>query len=319
MMEFLEAHIPSGMRGTDKAFTLAYAMLDPYLLGFRYDPAITLGAEDAFVQKSGNCLTFSSLFVAMARAAGLRAWYQEVKVPPNWSNINETLLVNLHVNAIVQYRDIEYVVDVSDSKPTRQALSRKLSDNEALGQYYNNKGVEALLEDRLSEALAYFVKAIETEPDISYVWSNLGVVYRRNGQDGDAKLAYQQALKLNSGESAALSNLYSILMDEGDDTAAQIVQSKVERHRLKNPYYLYYLSAEAVEEQRYDDAIKLLRRAIRMEDGDYRFHVILARSLLLNGDDNAAQLSLDRAKKLAPADSGLATMNLPELADYSET
>ena len=102
MMEFLEAHIPSGMRGTDKAFTLAYAMLDPYLLGFRYDPAITLGAEDAFVQKSGNCLTFSSLFVAMARAAGLRAWYQEVKVPPNWSNINETLLVNLHVNAIVQ-------------------------------------------------------------------------------------------------------------------------------------------------------------------------------------------------------------------------
>ncbi len=319
MTDFLDQHVPPGMRESDKAFALAYATLNSNFLAFKYDPAITLSAQDAFDQKTGNCLTFSNLFVALAREAGLRAWYQEVEVPQKWSSINETLLVNLHVNAIVQDRRTEYVIDVSSNKPGTDSHSRRISDQQAHAQFYNNLGVEALIDNDLSTARGYFVKAIETQADLSYIWSNLGVVFRRNEQNEDAKKAYQFALTLNSGESAALSNLYTVHMEEGNEIAAQSVHSRVERHRRKNPYYLHYLSSQAVEEQRYGDAINLARRAIKIDKDEYRFHVTLARSQLLIGDKEAARLSLARAKELAPADSGLSTMGLPELANFTDS
>ena len=49
-----------------RAWALAYAALDPYLLDFDYDPMMTLPADQAFEIGRGNCLTFSSLFIAMA-------------------------------------------------------------------------------------------------------------------------------------------------------------------------------------------------------------------------------------------------------------
>jgi len=319
MKDFVDLHVPPNMRKSERAFALAYATLNSYLLGFRYDPTITLNASEAFSQRVGNCLTFSNMLIALAREAGLEASYQEVKVPQIWNSVNETLLVNLHVNAIIQDKFSSYVVDISTDKPERNASSRKIPDRKAKAQFYNNLGVGALIDNDLSKAHAYFVKAIETAPEVSYVWSNLGVVYRRNAQDEEAKLVYLEALKLNPGELSALSNLYTIYEEEGDLVAAENMQSRVERYRQKNPYYLYYLSSEAAEEQRYADAIKLIKRAIKIEAGEYRFHVMLARSQFLNGDIDAASMSLDHAKKLAPDDSELDTMGLPELVNFSSS
>ena len=60
---------------------------------------ITLTASEAFHTRRGNCLTFSNMFVAMARYAGLNAWYREVEIDPEWNSREDTLLVSLHVNA----------------------------------------------------------------------------------------------------------------------------------------------------------------------------------------------------------------------------
>ena len=91
------------------------------------------------------------------------------------------------------------------------------------------------------------------------------------------------------------------------------MQSKVERHRRKNPYYLHRLSSEAIDEQRYEDAIVLINRAIRLKKDEYRFHFTLARSLLLNGEKDAALQSLAQAKQLAPANGDLDELSLAEL------
>ncbi len=116
MRAFSERYAKRGADNTGKAWMLAYAALDPYLLDFDYDPMVTLPADEAFRLGRGNCLTFSSMFVAMARDAGLTAWYQEVIVPPEWSAVNETLLVSKHVNAVVAEWNSRYVIDVSRRK-----------------------------------------------------------------------------------------------------------------------------------------------------------------------------------------------------------
>ena len=300
MLHFVQQQIPRESINASRAFSLAYSTMDPNLLNFRYDPSKTLSGEEAFRQKTGNCLSFSNMFVAMARTAGMKAWYQEVEVPQEWSSINDTLLVSRHVNAVVKDAYLEYVVDVSRKFRNEEVLSRKISDKEALAQFYNNLGADALVEKQLAKAYAYFVKAIETDPFASYIWSNLGVVYRRNGQTEAARASYQTALELDPEELVALNNLYGIYLEEGNEAAARDLQKRVERHRRKNPYYLQQLADTAMQEQRYDDAIKLLHRAIRLKEEDYRFHVSLAQSLALNGEDEEAQLSLDRARQLAP-------------------
>jgi tetratricopeptide (TPR) repeat protein len=318
MKRFIRNYAPEDMPSRKKAWNLAYATLNPMLLNFEYDSSLTLTAAETFDRRTGNCLGFSSMFIAMAREAGLRAWFQEVKVPPDWTNVNETLLVSMHVNAVVQDARSEYVVDVTGAKRTEWVRTRKLSDAEAQAQYYNNHGADALVTDDLARAYAYLVKAIRIAPDTSYIWSNLGVVYNRNGQLEYAKQAYYTALEINPAESVALNNLHRIYLEEGDLVRAEKVQSKVERYRRKNPYYLHHLSAQAVEEQRYEAAIKLLNRAIKINGTVYQFHYALARTLFLSGDIKAAQRSLDRAIQLAPPDGKLDTNSLAELEFISD-
>lgn len=300
MREFAHRYGRSERATASSAWSLVYAALDPYLLNFEYDPLLTLPADQAFKTRAGNCLTFSSLFVAMAREIGLKAWYQEVKIPPQWSNINDTMLVSMHVNAVVQDRRTVYTVDVSRKKIQAIEQVRRLSDSEARAQYYNNLGVDALIGQDLALAYAYFIMGLDTEPRLAFIWSNLGVVLRRNEQTADAILAYQTAAQLDPRQTVALNNLYAIYDELGELELAQELKPKIEKYRRKNPYYLHYLAEIANEEQRYSDAINLLNRALRIDSNEYRFYFTLAQSQFHSGRTEVAQASLDEARRLAP-------------------
>lgn len=307
MRAFSERYAKAEDSDSGKAWMLAYAALDPFLMDFEYDPMVTLTADEAFRLRRGNCLTFSSMFVAMARDAGLHAWYQEVIVPPEWSAVNETLLVSKHVNAVVSDWGSRYVIDVSRRKKMPLEQTRRLSDEEALAQYYNNLGADALVENDLASAHAYFSKALEARPGLGYVWSNLGVVLRRNGQTDQAIIAYRAAIELDAGDPVALNNLHTLYTEEGKLEEAAAIAQRVERNRRKNPYYLHYLAEVANEEERWSDAIDLLNRAIRLEANEYRFHYTLAHAQYHVGEQGMARASLDRARELAPEawDTGL--------------
>jgi tetratricopeptide (TPR) repeat protein len=311
MRSFTARYAKPASRDSGKAWMLAYAVLDPYLLDFEYDPMVTLTADEAFGAGRGNCLTFSGMFVAMARDAGLQAWFQEVVVPPEWSAVNETLLVSKHVNAVVAERGGRYVVDVSRREKQSLEATRRMSDDEALAQYYNNLGADALVNDDLPRAHAYFSKALGARPGLPYVWSNLGVVLRRNGQIADAILAYRAAIDLDDEHTVALNNLHSLYTETGDLQAAATIQQQVEKNRRSNPYYLHYLAEVANEEQRWSDAIALLNRAIRLQANEYRFHYTLAQAQHESGHSELARASLARARELAPPDWGEEPLTLP--------
>jgi tetratricopeptide (TPR) repeat protein len=311
MREFTERHAKRDSSHDSKAWMLAYAALDPFLLDFEYDPRVTLPADEAFRAGRGNCLTFSGMFVAMARDAGLNAWYQEVVVPPEWSAVDETLLVSKHVNAVVAEWGSRYVIDVSRRRQTRLEQTRRMSDEEALAQFYNNLGAEALVGHDLPRAHAYFSKALEARPGLAYVWSNLGVVFRRNQQTADAILAYKASIDLDPEHTVALNNLHTLYSEEGNLEAAADIAQRVERNRRNNPYYLHHLAEIANEEGRFSDAIDLLNRAIRLEADEYRFHYALAQVQYSIGNTDVAYASLERARELAPPHLSDGPLTLP--------
>ncbi|MDT8321677.1 MAG: tetratricopeptide repeat protein [Xanthomonadales bacterium] len=314
MTAFVNRYVKAAIHPEKKAWALAHATLDPGVLNFEYDPLVTLTSAEAFAARKGNCLTFSSLFIAMAREAGLDAWYQEVEVQPEWNSVKETVLVTMHVNAVVRHRGSQYTIDISRTGQAPHADVRRISDAEAQAQYFNNLGADALVDSDLPRAYAYFRAAILTHPGLAYTWSNLGVVLKRNGQTEDARLAYLEALRLDSGQSTALNNLQIIYVEQGDFAAAEAIQARVEKNRRSNPYYLLHLARVANEENRHAEAIDLLERAIRLKTDDYRFHLALAESLYRSGQRELAQNSLDRAHRLLPSGVESVELTLPGAA-----
>lgn len=308
MERFLDRYVPDGLNGSDRAWALAHATTDPMLLGFRYNPEKTLTAATAFEKRTGNCLAFSIMVVSMARHVGLDAWFQEIQVAPDWSAADDILVLSKHINVVLRGGVGEYVLDVSGRKPAKRSRVRKVSDNEAIAQFYNNLGVAALFEQDLAGAHAYFFRGINTDPDLAYIWSNLGVVYNRNGQKAGAKAMYRNALLINEDEFIAASNLSRLYTLEGNAAAAAALEGKLEKHRRRNPYYLAELAGEAAAEMQYGKSIKLLRKSIELKEKEYQFHFALAQSLHLSGNLDAAEASYRRARELAPesADSELA-------------
>ena len=313
MMAFLERYVEPQESSDSRAWNLVWATTDRNVLQFEYDPGLTLGPVETFRQRKGNCLAFSSMLVAMARQRGLDAWFQEVEIPPQWNNINNTLLFSIHVNVLIQGRRDQWVVDVSGQPAVAASKIKRISDAEVLAQYYNNMGADALTADNLPLAHAYFAKAIETGPQLAYLWSNLAVVFNRNEQIDDAKQGYLAALDMDSNNSIAANNLFMLYEREGNLQAAEALRSRVEKHRRKNPYYLYYLSVVAFDEGRFGESRKMLQQAIHLKEQEYRFHYELARALARLGDLVGAQASLDRALQLAPDNTWMADARVDEL------
>lgn len=319
MQAFLERYVLPYDNPDTRLDLLTLALGRHGALGFRYDAGRSMSAAEAFMQRSGNCLSFANLLVAMARRAGLQAEYQQVFVPRDWTSRDNTIVLEKHVNVIVSGRHQAYVMDISGQDPGPGAHRQVLSDAEARALYYNNLGVEALLAGDLPTAHAWISRAIGTAPGMASPWVNLGVVLGRNGQQEDAAFAYQAALRADPTETAALSNLYEIYLARGELERAAEVQQRVERYRRQNPYYLLKLSDEAIAETRYQESLDLLKRALSKKQDDHVFHYALARSQYLAGEKAAAEESYRRARELAPGHL-LARYEqpLPELIEESD-
>ncbi len=320
MLEFLDQHVVQN-RGKDQtAWSLVWAATDQSIRRFDYRPDMTLPPVEAFDRKTGNCLSFSSMFMLMARHLGLNAWYQEVEVPQQWSHSKDTLLVSMHVNVVLEsdHGAGSWVVDVSGVGNSRSRLQRRIKDSVVLAQYYNNHGAEALTEGDLGTAYAWFRKAIDIEPGLHYLWSNLGVVFSRNEQLDDATRSYLTALQLDSGSTMAANNLHMIYEKTGNLQAAAELQKRVDKNRRKNPYYLSYLSELALEEGRLDESLELAERAVKLQQNEFRFHYQLARALARDGKLAEAEASLQRAMELAPADLAASMAQLEQVEQLEQ-
>ena len=303
MEVFLERYILKYRNAQTRMELLTSTVARSGVLGFQYDESRTLSASEAFRTRSGNCIGFANMMIALARRAGLNAKYQEVFINPEWTGFQgDTVLLVKHVNVLISTPGMRWVVDVSGLDITPTSRRRIIDDSYAKALYLNNIAVDALLENDLPTAYAYMASAIEAESSATDPWVNLGVVYGRNEQLDDAEFAFQRALQIEPRDHSAMSNLYEVYIEQEDFKSAAELEIKVEKYRRKNPYYLLKLSDEALEYEQYEESISLLQKAIRKKKNDHKLHFALAKTQYLSGELDAAENSLVRARELAPKD-----------------
>jgi Flp pilus assembly protein TadD len=245
------------------------------------------------------------MFVAMARAAGLDAEFQEVDIPPAWTFRDDAFVLNRHVNVVVDLgtygvQAVDFNIDDFKTSYDRWTIP----DSRAKAHFYNNMGVESLNAGDTTRALAYFRRAlVDHDRRFAAAWTNLGILYLREGHPDDAEAAFLQALSVKPKDLVAMSNLANFYENHGQPEKAKIYHNRVVQHRQKNPYYRYYLARELFLSGNYDEAIKHLRYAIRKRPQEDQFFFLLGLSYLQKGDKKAARTWLDRAEEAAATDA----------------
>lgn len=303
MRRFIDEFVGRQDRRQLRLEQLVRAIISDGSFGLEYDDS-TRTAAGTFATRSGNCLSFTNMFVAMARDVGLDVRYQEVDIPPDWSLRGDTYVLNRHVNVNIRLAgDREHIVDfnIDDFRSTYNR--RRISDERAFAHYFSNKGVEQMQSGTQVEAFAMFRAAIDLDPDLAPAWSNLAALYNRIGEPAYAEAAYLEALRLEPRQLVSMSNLSRLYEAQGNDQLAAYYRDRVRNHRQRNPYYRYHLARQAFLERDYDAAISNLEFAIRLKEWEDSFYFLLGLSYLQKGDEQRARKWLNKAEEVAKNDA----------------
>lgn len=282
---------------------LLRAIISDGSFGLVYEES-TRTAAATFEVRAGNCLSFTNMFIAMAREAGLEVGYQEVEIPPDWSMRGDSYVLSRHVNVHVDLGgNGEHVVDfnIDDFKSTYDR--REISDERAFAHFYSNQAVEQMQAQDLDAAFAQLKTALEHDREFPAAWINLAALYNRVGEPSYAEAAYLEALRLQPSELLAMSNLGRLYAAQGDDDLADYYSNRVRYHRDRNPYYRYQLAREAFLERDYETAIDNLNYAVRKKNWEDSFYFLMGLSYLQLGDERNARKWLEKAEAVADSDA----------------
>jgi tetratricopeptide (TPR) repeat protein len=279
MREFVQRHTNGVSQKRERLMALHRAIRYAATLGIQYDPQAEGTARATFHRRSANCLAYATLFIALAREAGLRASYNWVEVRPEWSRQGERLLQRRHINALVSVSPTEqYMVDI-EPLPSRDIVgSHKISDTDAAALYHSNLAMGALADEDTEQAWLQAVRALQHSPGTAHLWVNLGVIYRANGQHRDAEHSYLHALELDSQESTAMNNLAVLYDIEGRQAEHDVWAGRVKQYRDKNPFYHAWLGDQAAADGDSSRAARHYERALALAPDDSRFLFALSES-----------------------------------------
>ena len=300
MRDFLNSSVHHKAGSKVKFQELIDAIVSARNFGLKFDE-ITRTAAETFRLRRGNCLSFSNMFIAMAREVGLDAAFQEVDIPPDWTVRNDTFVLNRHINVTVDLgtggiKAVDF--NLGDFRASYDR--RTISDMRALAHFFNNLGVERMQAGDTAAAAAYFRKAIdEYDSRFSPAWTNLGTLFLREGYPADAEAAYLQAVRADRKDEVAMSNLANLYELQGDSARAAFFRDQVVSHRNRNPYYHYYLARMEYSNQNYNEAINHLKFAILKKRNEDQFYSLLSMCYLKTGDQRAARRWLARAERVA--------------------
>lgn len=277
--------------------------------GLAYSAYTTEVPKKTFESRRANCLSFTLLYVALARHVGINAHVNEVQIPPTWDLRNKSDMVFLrHVNVKVPMlgrtsnvlRNDDVVIDLEMNRYSAAYNQTEIDDDLTAAQFYSNRAMEYLEEKDVRNSFLYLRKAISLNDRQSYLWSNLGTVYGRQKLYKEAETAYLHGLEVNPADFTLMNNLAYIYQHSGNKAGAAKYMKLAQRYRESNPYYQYTLAVSSFEEKQYDSALQYVKRAIDREKKEVRFYELAANIYEQNGDRDQLEIARKKIKKLKP-------------------
>lgn len=276
---------------------LQQALFDSNEFIFSYDEVRTLTAEEAFAARSGNCMSFTSMFVALSRSLDIPTFLVSVRKQPDVERKGGLVVVNRHVVAGYHGMNKVHIFDFYVTTSAPYVTQMVIDDVLASAIYHTNLGGLAIREGDLEGALRHLEIATTLSPGWAPGWINLGVVRYRLGDADSALEHYQKALLVEPGNSSALANMAHVYGNLGREEEARTAL-RAAAEGTKNPFTMISMANTEMFRGDLDGARKYLRRARWWFGRVPEVYDALARLARLEREDDRAEKFSRRAAEL---------------------
>ena len=308
--------LSGGVGGTvDQLRRIQDALFDSSRFTFDYDATLTYTASEALAARRGNCVAFTNLFIAMARARGLRVSAGYITPRSVGERRGDLIVVATHVVAVYPLHDRAVVFDFYRTHDDPAPRIRILDDFELAALYVNNRAVEALTAGDLAAAQRRLDAVVALAPDFAAAHGNLGVLRRRQGNIEGAFDAYRRALALEPRNPAILGNLAALYLGLGKEREARDALALADLSRA-TPYTILARGDLEAADGRFDVAKHHYKRAARLAPKIPEPYVALARLAQKTGNPHDARRAAEHAIHVDPdnAEAQAILASLPEAA-----
>ncbi len=303
MRAFVDTHVRKRVIATARFRDLLAGMASTGLTTPDYRADRTLPASETFHERSGNCLSYTNLFIALAREAGLDAVYQIVDVPPDWDVQTGFLIRYTHINVLVRnvrlgrgYEN-QVTVDFNDVVPGPRFHRRVVSDAYAESLYYANLAVAMIRVGDSRRGFAYLRRAIDIAPENESLWINLGALYATKNDYEASIQSFETALQIDPHSQAAMSGLARSHARAGHAELAAFYRQQARNYLEANPYYHFAVAHAAFAKGDYVQALAAADAAIELDGRVGRFHFLKGLAEQQLGRNEAAAFSFQRARR----------------------
>ena len=268
----------------------------------QYDYSATYPADKTFALRRGNCVSYTTLFIALAREAGLKANYQMIRSKPTWNVESGYLIKNNHINVIIEdvfipgYLVDGITVDFNSVQPDEDESAKKITDDYALTLYYGNRAIDYLYLEDYESSFAYLKRAILTEPTNPDLWNNLGSLYSILESPKLSEQAFFVALQLDDDDETAISGVARSLEKQGRLVDGEVYARRVRRYQQRNAFYHFAVAQDAYVNQLFPEALDAVSQAIALKKKSkfYALQAAVARQL---GDEVLVEKSVRLQRK----------------------
>ncbi|MCP4898191.1 MAG: tetratricopeptide repeat protein [bacterium] len=276
---------------------LQRALFNREVFEFKLDDQLTLTAPEAFLEQRGNCLSFTSLFVGLARSMGIGTFLVAVDRAPEVNREDGLVVVNRHIVAGFLADDRLLLYDFFINVHSAYKDHRFIDDVTASAMYHNNLGGRAIRNGDLAAAQKHLEIATKMDPELALAWINLGVLRFEAGDVQGSLDAYRRALIVEPGSSSALKNIAFVHHSIGNEEEADAAL-RAAAHGQATPFTLIAIADAELAQGDLKAANKLLKRAKRQFHNEPEVYIALARLAEHNDELRKADKYRRRAEEL---------------------
>lgn len=300
MMRWVRAEVPSKLPRAQRAQRLLEALVQLEGLNLEYRSEYTGTAQEVFDTRQANCLSFTHLFVAMARALDLEAYFLHVEDVQSFVQEGDLVINAGHITAATGPPQDPQILDFTDRTDVEYRNVRRISDVRAIALFYSNRGAEMLRRGELEGSLYWLETAVQLEPELADGWVNLGVARRRLGDMEGAEEAYRRALEIDSATPAAYHNLAALYRHLGREDVVGELLELANQSGNRNPFTYLRLGDINLRQGELDAAQRFYRRASQLDPKLAEAYAALGLWALEAGRERSARRWLRQARRLDP-------------------
>lgn len=281
---------------------LQLALLDSKDFTFEYDRIASYTAAETLAKKKGNCVSFTNLFIAMARSLGKPVQAALLTRRGDTSKHGDLVVVYGHMVAALPKGNNATVFDFYQQRQESRGELVLIDDLEVAAISASNWGVEALKQGDLSRAHELLETAARLSPLLPDIYGNLGLVRWKVGDKEGAFEAFRIGLALDKQRPSILNNVASIYLEMGrrEDARAALAAAN---HGMASPYFLIAVGDIEFAQKHHKEALKYYQQAHRRDRKIQEPLWAIARAQQALGNEAAARKALEKAEKLIPEEA----------------